>query len=550
MGDTKLFILPPPKNVDKERILWSTFELNESPAGEVFLLNHDIDSGGKFKKGNKVKFTDAAIKKFEKKYGFSHGKQYTIVYGPDSDNDIKVEYTNTKGKLSNSSYIKASKENLKPKTRDQWNEPTSTLLYCNSAGDAKFDRTNEMKGDGSNFDLLFVGSNPQTVSSNSIVPEQPSNANSALWTAFEPIITRPGADHDSLRIPTLKILDDVADTSSGAVLNFQSVHLSLQEFLCADYLAEQVVTNRARFAMDRTLEFMDWDYNSLAGVKALFEEPRHKNMLKFLGQLGAADQMLEFQGEVEDPATRTWDAETGVLRFTKWKLSSGASERMITFTAGSILAGRATKLILTGCHTPGLTGDIMLALSRFGFLEELDMRRTTKLIRTSGGSEAINDWQLTWREMVTAVRDAHHPTLQRVFLQENVGALMRSNPDLFPINQIKRSPGGSTFEEVEVAPKRDVTGESPPKVVRRKLGKGESKKIDNYFRDEEYNAEYLWSRGWEVPVISGKCRITFIETNPPRLAGGGFSHQDVGGSSAPHKDRGWIHFGTCSSLDF
>lgn len=550
------------KNLPKLReiIQWSTLELDESP-GDVFLVHHTFDSVIKFKVGNEVIFTAAACKEYGDDYGFIPGQLYKIVYGPDSDGDCKVKYTIASGankQTKTSGYIKTVK--FKPKTRDQLTEPTSAVLCFATDGTARFEKKYEMTGGPPDFNILMVSSNVETVFSSSIVPDAPSNANSALWAAFGPILLKSG--EDTLRIPTLKILDDVADESSGAVLNFQSVHLSLQEFLCADYLAEQVVTNRARFAMGRALEFMDWDYNSLLGVKALFEEPRHKNMLKFLGQLGAADQMLQFPGDAEDLATQTWDADTGLLRFTKWGLSSGATERMITFTAGSVLAGQATKLVLTGCLMPGLTGEILLALSRFGFLEELDMRRSTsKQGSTSsrGGDEKINEWQLTWSEMVTAVRDAHHPTLQRVLLQDNVGALMQSNPTLFPIEQIKMDPASSTFKVVKVVPARDVTGESPPKVVKRMLTGAEStqlfavsapnSRVVAKFKDDE-NGEYLWSRGWEVPVIAGKCTITFVEKNPPRLASGAYDHKQYGDASSGYSDGGWKFFGVCSSLPF
>lgn len=551
------------ENVNKETMRWSALELNESP-GDVFLLNHTFDSGEKYLKGNRIKFTSTACKTFER-YGFVQGQFYKIVHGPDSDNDIKVEYMDAAGTQTRvTGYIKATAENLKPKTRDQYNETTSALLFRGSSGEAKIDRTNEMQGNAYKFNIMLVGSALQTVSSSSIVPDAPSNANNTLWTAFEPVLSKPG--EDTLRIPTLKILDDVADKSSGAVLNFQSVHLSLQEFLCADYLAEQVVTNRARAAMGREMEFMDWDYNSLVGVKALFEEPRHKNMVKFLGQLGVADQMLQFPGEVEDPKTRTWDAETGVLIFTKWKLSSPATESMITFTAGSVLAGRATKLVLTGCSTPGATEEIMLALSRFGFLEELDMRgSTSKTGFTNDGDEKINDWQLTWNEMVTEVRDAHHPTLKRVLLQNNVGALIRSNPTLFPIEQIKQKPDESTIELVNDIPALGLTGDSPPKWVRRRLTHADNDRYcvahgsygnhdyRNTEHDGSFNGEYSWSRGWEVPVISGKCIITFVERNPPPLVTSAFDHHKwrcdhVGTCGCSEINPMWRFFGVCSSL--
>lgn len=546
------------ERLKKERIQWTTLELREWPAGDFFLLNHHIDSVHKFTLGNKVKFTQTACLAHAE-YGLIPGQPYKIVHGPDGDNDIKVEYMDAAGTQTRvTGYIKATNVNVQRKTRDQCNEATTTLLCCNSSGEAQFDRTNEMQGNASKFNILLISSAIQTVLSSSIVPDAPSNANSALWMAFEPVLSKPG--EDTLRIPTLKILDDVADTSSGAVLNFQSVHLSLQEFLCADYLAEQVVTNRARAAMGRELEFMDWDYNSLVGVKALFEEPRHKNMLKFLGQLGAADQMLQFPGEVEVSKTRTWDAETGVLIFTKWKLSSGATERMITFTAGSVLAGRATKLVLTGCSTPGVTEEIMLALSRFSFLEELDMRgTTTKNGFTSVRGERINDWQMTWSEMVTAVRDAHHPTLTRVLLQDNVSALMRSNPTLFPIEEIKQKPDESAIELVRDVPALRVA-ESPPKLVRRRLSPSDNSRFSvgqkdyrNEEKDGSFNGEYLWSSGWEVPVISGKCIITFVERSPPRLVASAYDHfyfkcTHSGSCGCSWGERGWGYFDICSSF--
>lgn len=201
----------------------------------------------------------------------------------------------------------------------------------------------------------------------------------------------------------------------------------------------------------------------------------------------------------------------------------------------------------------------MRALSRFGFLEELDMRGTTSSKGlTSGQGESINDWQLTWKEMVTAVRDAHHPTLKQVLLQENVAALMRSNPALFAFDEIKiRDPQTSTIELVNARPELGSTGKSPPKLVRRRLSGMEARELDGDCRDTDFNVEYLFSRGWEVPVISGKCIITFVEKNPTCLVKSYYdpscsmdtcNHSgSCGCNSSP---RGWKSNSWCSSLRF
>jgi hypothetical protein len=492
----------------------------------------------------------------------SAGQHYQVLKTIDSDGDLKLQISGSH------TYVKAAKVRVAAAGSvpywlvQTWPEAGQAELTMMIVKYNRADDNNTLQEFASEGKLpteinLFRGNSVAKLQDLTFADE-PNAVDTNLWLAFEGLLQQNS--DDTLRVPSLKILDDVADLTSGASINFQSVHLSLQEFMCADFLAEQVVVNRGLSLMKRQRLVMNWDYDTRQGIKALFEEPRHNNMLKFLGQLGAADQILQIPGEPEERAT--WFPDTGLIKLTLWQFSFDASMRMITFTAGSILAGQATHLVLTGCVTPGLTEEMVLGISRFSSLEVLDMRGTAA---PSGKrlmddpkrkvSHLKNSWTLTWDEMVEAIRDVNHQTLKRVLLQDNDGALIKANPTVYTMSHFKSNPSESGFK-VGVHSATGATDETPPAILRRQLSLKEAEAVESGFvsrgaalYSSHSASEYFWERGWEVQLPSGVCTITFVDpVASSELGYGGYSHDDVGDDSDGYTAEGWRLYKFKSSI--
>jgi hypothetical protein len=93
-------------------------------------------------------------------------------------------------------------------------------------------------------------------------------------------------------IPTVKVLDEVASQKSEGHTRFQSVHLSLQEFLCAEKLVEILQIGIANKAKGMPTINPPIDLDDDEAVTKFIENPFFKNMLHLSMQVGFGALLL------------------------------------------------------------------------------------------------------------------------------------------------------------------------------------------------------------------------------------------------------------------
>lgn len=91
---------------------------------------------------------------------------------------------------------------------------------------------------------------------------------------------------DQLRIPTLKILTDGGMGRSERMIEVQSVHMSLQEYLAAMYVFRELLLRTRDQSQSKTVDPLGVNPVSKEGIFTFLKSKRHKNFLTFCAQLG------------------------------------------------------------------------------------------------------------------------------------------------------------------------------------------------------------------------------------------------------------------------
>jgi len=85
---------------------------------------------------------------------------------------------------------------------------------------------------------------------------------------------------DANRVPTFKVLDEYVTSSGSVEVNLVIVHLTIQEFLCAQLMAKGSHRSDA------------FDWKSREAVFKFLQQPRHQKMLDFAAELGIGDTIF------------------------------------------------------------------------------------------------------------------------------------------------------------------------------------------------------------------------------------------------------------------